>query len=77
MAANLTDVPLGGRAVVGRIAATGELKRRILEMGVLPGVSLKLERRGPMGEPLVVAVRGHRVSLRRAEAEQVEVELRS
>jgi Fe2+ transport system protein FeoA len=73
--ATLQDVKIGRRAVVARITATGPLKRRMFEMGVLPGVSVRLERIGPMGDPIVVGIRGHRLSLRRAEAEQVEVEL--
>jgi ferrous iron transport protein A len=74
MTATLSDVRIGRTAVVRRVTATGPDKRRLLELGVLPGVSVKLERIGPLGEPLIVGVRGRRLSLRRCEAEQVQVD---
>ena len=61
----------------GRISAVGgerAFRRRLLELGFLPGVEVTLLGAAPMGDPLDIEVRGCRFSLRRAEAEQIGVE---
>lgn len=61
---------------VGRIVAvagTGPLRRRLMDMGLLPGQEIKVEKVAPLGDPIEVTVRSYALSLRRQEAEGVEV----
>ena len=73
------NVPLSALAKGenGRVVAVdsrGEVGQRILEMGVTPGVTIRLVAAAPLGDPLAFEVRGYRLSLRKAEAALVEVE---
>lgn len=71
----LADLPIGTRARVLHIAGDGEVSARLLEMGLTPGVEVLLVGRAPLGDPLELELRGYRLSLRKAEAAGVEVEL--
>lgn len=77
MVQTLAEAPIGRAAVVRSVAARGAAKRSLLEMGFHPGVSVKVERIGPHGEPMAVRLRKGRLSLSRREAEEIEVELAS
>ena len=55
--------------------ATGSVRRRIMDMGLLPGERLEMIRRAPMGDPLEVLVKGYHLSLRKSEARFIEVEV--
>ncbi|MDD3398190.1 MAG: FeoA family protein [Candidatus Methanomethylophilaceae archaeon] len=55
--------------------ATGNVRRRIMDMGLLPGESLEMVRRAPLGDPLEVVVKGYHLSLRKSEARFIEVEV--
>jgi len=55
--------------------ASGSVRRRIMEMGILPGVRLEMVRRAPLGDPLEVVVKGYHLSLRMSEARCIEVEV--
>lgn len=70
----LAALPTAASAVVTSVRGNGTLRRRLLELGLVPGVSVKLLRRAPLGDPLVVQVRGYDLSLRRDEAALVEVQ---
>jgi ferrous iron transport protein A len=58
---------------VVRIAGTDEVSRRLLEMGVTPGVEIRRLGAAPLGDPLEFELRGYRLSLRRKEAQHVEI----
>ncbi len=77
----LAELGLGGRARVRRVRAkrkgAGDLSLRLMEMGFVPGTRVTLVKRAPLGDPLELRVRGSHVSLRRAEARLVEIELES
>ena len=70
----LSRLALGARATVRSFPAGGQAFLRLREMGVLPGVSIRLIRTAPLGDPLEIQVRGYSLSLRRSEADQVLVE---
>ena len=70
----LSDLVKGESGRILNVDARGEVGQRILEMGVTPGVSIRLVGAAPLGDPLAFEVRGYRLSLRRAEASLVEVE---
>ena len=73
MTQSAADLAVGESARVVRIAETDEVSRRLLEMGVTPGVEIRRIGAAPLGDPLEFELRGYRLSLRRAEAEHVEI----
>lgn len=70
---SIADLKPGQRAVVTQIAATGALRQRLLDMGILPETAIELERSGLGGEPLWIRCQGARLALRRAEAGTIRV----
>ena len=70
----LRDIPVGGDAVVVRLAGQGALKRRIMDMGITKGASEHVRKVAPLGDPIEATVRGYELSLRKDEAENVIVE---
>lgn len=70
----LRDIPVGGDAVVVRLAGQGPLKRHIMDMGITKGASVHVRKVAPLGDPIEVTVRGYELSLRKDEAENVIVE---
>ena len=71
---SLREVPVGGTAKVVRIHGEGALKRRIMDMGITKGVEIYVRKVAPLGDPIEVTVRGYELSLRKADAESIEVE---
>lgn len=74
MPIRLVELRQGVPARVVEVDARDEVGRRILEMGLTPGVTIKLVAIAPLGDPLAFEVRGYRLSLRKAEAARVTVE---
>lgn len=74
MVATLAEIPIGGRATVRGVGGARAFRRRLLEMGLVPGIEVRVVTVAPLGDPLQIAVRGGQWSLRRAEAAQIEVE---
>ena len=71
---NLREVPVGGTAKVVKIHGEGAVKRRIMDMGITRGVEIYVRKVAPLGDPIEVTVRGYELSLRKADAESIEVE---
>jgi Fe2+ transport system protein FeoA len=71
----LTELPIGTDARVTRVNGSGRVTRRLMEMGVIPGVSLKIIKAAPFGDPIEVRLRGYSLAMRRNEAESIEVSL--
>jgi Fe2+ transport system protein FeoA len=71
----LADVAIGGRARVVSVDGDDDVGVRLLEMGLTPGVEVRLRGVAPLGDPLEFEVRGYRLSVRKSEAERVAVEL--
>jgi ferrous iron transport protein A len=69
---NLAEVPVGTMVVV-RSVADGSARRRLEEVGFVPGTRVTVERRAPLGDPTLYALRGSRIALRRAAAAYIEV----
>jgi ferrous iron transport protein A len=67
------ELSIGEAGRVANVAGASELSRRILEMGVTPGIMIRRLGAAPLGDPLEFEVRGYRLSLRKAEARQVEL----
>ena len=70
----LRDVKVGETAVIEKLHGEGALKRRIMDMGLTKGVSVYVRKVAPLGDPIQVTVRGYELSIRKADAEMVEVE---
>ena len=70
----LKDVAVGKTVKVVKLTGTGPVKRRIMDMGITKGVSVYVRKVAPLGDPVEVTVRGYELSLRKADAEMIEVE---
>jgi len=70
----LSDLSPGGRGRVTKMGGEPDALRRLMEMGLMRGTAVEVVRRAPLGDPLEVKVRGFMLTLRRTEAEHIEVE---
>ena len=71
---NLRTVQVGSTAKVVKIHGEGAVKRRIMDMGITKGVEIFVRKVAPLGDPIEITVRGYELSLRKADAESIEVE---
>ena len=71
---NLRNIPVGSTAKVVKIHGEGAVKRRIMDMGITKGVEIYVRKVAPLGDPIEITVRGYELSLRKADAESIEVE---
>jgi len=69
----LKEVKCGETVRVVRLAGTGALKRRIMDMGIIKGTDIYVRKVAPLGDPIEVTVRGYELSLRKDEAANIEV----
>ena len=70
----LKDLGVGRSGRIVRLHGEGAIRRRLLDMGLTKGATLKVIRLAPLGDPIEVTVRGYELSLRKADAAMVEVE---
>ena len=70
----LNEVPVGGVCTVAKLNGTGKLRRRIMDMGITKGVEIKVVKIAPLGDPMELNVRGYELSIRKNEAESIEVQ---
>lgn len=69
----LRRVKIGDTATVVKLHGEGAVKRRIMDMGITKGVNIQVRKVAPLGDPIEVTVRGYELSLRKADAEMIEV----
>jgi ferrous iron transport protein A len=69
----LRDIACGETVTVARLHGDGALRRRILDMGLTKGASVYVRKVAPLGDPIELTVRGYELSIRKADAEMVEV----
>ncbi|MDO4507509.1 MAG: ferrous iron transport protein A [Spirochaetales bacterium] len=67
------DMKTGQKAQVIKVHGEGALRRRIMDMGITKGVELHLRKLAPLGDPMELSVRGYELSLRKADAEMIEI----
>ncbi len=65
----------GQRATIIRVGGIGQLRRRFVEMGILKGETILIERNAPLGDPVEYFIKGYHLALRKEEAAQIEVTL--
>jgi ferrous iron transport protein A len=72
---NLAKLAPGARARIVAVGSVGPLKRRLMDMGVLPGEQVEVRKVAPLGDPIEIRVRSYSLSLRKHEAEAIAVEV--
>jgi ferrous iron transport protein A len=72
---NLAKLQPGERGKITKIRAIGSMKRRLMDMGVLVGETVKVEKIAPLGDPIEITVKAYKLSLRKSEAEGIAVEV--
>lgn len=70
----LRDVGIGAHAVVVKLHGEGAVRRRIMDMGLTKGTEILMRKVAPLGDPIEINVRGYELSIRKADAEQIEIE---
>ena len=69
----LKDVRVGETVIVAKLHGEGPVKRRIMDMGITKGVEIFVRKVAPLGDPMEMNVRGYEISIRKADAEMIEV----
>lgn len=70
----LREAKIGTKVKVVKLHGEGAIRRRIMDMGITKGVEIYVRKEAPLGDPLELRVRGYELSIRKADAEMVEVE---
>lgn len=70
----LKQAKIGETVTVVKLHGEGAVKRRIMDMGITKGVSISIRKVAPLGDPIEITVRGYELSVRKADAETIEVE---
>ena len=70
----LKDAVVGENVKVKRLNGEGPVKRRIMDMGITKGVDIHIRKVAPLGDPMELNVRGYELSVRKADAEMIEIE---
>lgn len=73
MTRSAADLEVGQSSPVVRVSGSDDVSRRLLEMGVTPGVEIRRLGAAPLGDPLEFVLRGYRLSLRKSEAKHIEI----
>lgn len=71
----LTDLPHGQDARVKNVQGSSRVSKRLMELGVVPGVALQVVKSAPFGDPIEVRLRGYSLAMRRSEADAIEIAL--
>jgi Fe2+ transport system protein FeoA len=71
----LSDMKPGEGGKISRVGSSGQIHRRLLDMGVIPKTTVEIERVAPMGDPVWIKLKGYHLSLRKEEAANVYVEV--
>ncbi len=75
MIKKLSEFVVGESGKIDSVTGEGRIRRRLFDMGVTPGAELTMRKKAPLGDPIEITVRGYELTLRKAEAEFVEVEI--
>lgn len=70
----LKDIKVGKRARVLKVGGEGAIRRRIMDMGITKGVEIYVRKVAPLGDPMEIFIRGYELSIRKADADMIEVE---
>ena len=70
----LREIKIGGTARVVKVHGEGAIRRRIMDMGITKRVEIYIRKVAPLGDPIEINVRGYELSLRKADAEMIEIQ---
>ncbi len=68
---SLKDLVPGEKATVSKLVGVGPIRRRIVDMGIVPGAEIEMERYAPLGDPIEIKLKGYHLSLRKEEADNI------
>jgi len=71
----LTQIKIGQLSKITKIGSVGAVKRRLMDMGILVGEIIKVEKVAPLGDPIEVTIKNYKLSLRKNEAENIDIEV--
>ena len=71
----LSDFQIGQKGIIRKVNGEGRIRRRLFDMGVTPGADVLLRKKAPLGDPIEVTIRGYELTLRKEEAQFVEMEV--
>lgn len=71
----LSEFSIGERGVVKSVGGEGRIRRRLFDMGVTPGAQVAMKKRAPLGDPIEITIRGYELTLRKSEAECIDMEV--
>ncbi|MEA3328579.1 MAG: FeoA family protein [Candidatus Omnitrophota bacterium] len=71
----LKELKSGEKGKITKVSGEGLIRRRILDMGVIPGSEIEMQRAAPLGDPIEVKIKGYHLSLRKNEAANIYVEI--
>ena len=69
----LKDLSIGQTGCITKIGTTGALKQRFMDMGITKGTEVKVMKIAPLGDPIEIEIRGYNLSVRKADAEKIEI----
>lgn len=70
----LADLPVGKTAIIKTVGGEGALRLRFLDMGLIPNTKVKVQKAAPMGDPIQLLIRGYELTVRKDDAEKIEVD---
>ena len=77
MKERLNSMKIGTFGVVTKVCGERKVCRRLYDMGITPGVEIYLRKKAPLGDPIEITIRGYELTLRKKEAENIEIETES
>ena len=76
MEKKLSEFNVGEEGIIRKVGGDGKIRRRLFDMGVTPGANVYLRKKAPLGDPLEITIRGYELTLRKSEAEVIEMEVK-
>lgn len=73
MVKTVNQLKPGEKGTVLRLGSSGALRRRIIDMGITPGATIIMRKTAPLGDPIEINIRGYELSIRKSEAQEIEV----
>ena len=70
----LKDLSIGQRGTIAKIGVAGALKQRFMDMGITKGTEVRIIKIAPLGDPIEIEIRGYNLSIRKADAEKIEIQ---
>lgn len=72
----LNDLKVGGEGVITAVNGGGELRLRLLDMGLIPGTAVKVIKIAPLGDPIEITLRGYELTIRRERAKEIDIRIK-